>query len=754
MTEPEVPRTARRRARTRRARRFLPALLALAVLGTATGGPAVAGEGGCTDGADGLTSRRSRTSEPDGPLLLSLANGGAAPRSGLAVRSGPGEPVWQGDLPPGREVTVTRAVPPGDGPPEPGLSVSSSQCPAPSPVPDAGGHLPDGVPQARLQSWGRPPTARVAPGETFRYTITVVNHGPSAARDVVVTDNLPRPLLFVSSEDGCAARGQKVTCGPRPLVVPGTTASWVILVRLDPAYSGTGEEIANQGSVAAGTPDPRPANNTGPRPGAGLPGGSVTGPTADLAITKKHAATGPAGPGETFDYLLTVVNHGPSEAARVVVADRLPPALAFVSSADGCTGPADAYGAELSCPVADRLAPDTPKTYALTVRLDPDYRGDGADVVNRATVSSATADPVPANDTAALTGLPNLDGSVRPGPPTADHAVTVASATAVQPGRRSTARLTVSNLGPSTRRQPAAVTVTMPERTRVPDSGLPPGCEAEQGGRRMRCTVAPGLRRAADGPFAVDFPVDVAPSAPPNAPLAGGSAVVSSPEDRNSTNDSASWNAATLGGSADLETTKRAVLGSGRQAVSPGDVFTYRVGVRNHGPSDARGVTVTDPLPAPLVLVSAPDGCGAVGRTVTCRPPGPLPAGETVRFELTVRLAEQFRGTGVAVDNIATATSDTPDPDPANNSNRPATTGPDGGPLPVTLPPSPSPSPSPSPEPTVRPTPPPPPTPTPGPQPLPDTGSHLPTGLPVAASVALLAGAGLVTVARRRRPRT
>ncbi|GAA3050376.1 hypothetical protein GCM10020229_72340 [Kitasatospora albolonga] len=123
---------------------------------------------------------------------------------------------------------------------------------------------------------------------------------------------------------------------------------------LDPAYSGTGEEIANQGSVAAGTPDPRPANNTGPRPGAGLPGGSVTGPTADLAITKKHAATGPAGPGETFDYLLTVVNHGPSEAAQG--GGGRPPAArpGLVSSADGCTGRPTPTAP--SCPARSRTA--------------------------------------------------------------------------------------------------------------------------------------------------------------------------------------------------------------------------------------------------------------------------------------------------------------------------------------------------------------------------------------------------------------
>ncbi|GAA1182282.1 hypothetical protein GCM10009664_55600 [Kitasatospora gansuensis] len=727
----------------RRVRWLAPTVLALTVLCFGTGGPAAAGSAECAEGGGGLTGRQSRVTEVDGPLLLSLANGSAGPRSELSVATGPGAPAWLGDLPAGREVTITRATPAGDGVAEPELLVRTPRCPAPSTVPFADDPASDGAPHARLQSWGRTPAARVAPGETFRYTITVVNHGPSAARDVVVTDNLPRPLLFVSSEDGCTARGQKVTCGPRPLVVPGTTASWVILVRLDPAYTGTGDEIANQGSVASSTPDPRPVNNTGPRPGAGLPGGSVTGPTADLAIAKRPSGTGPVTPGETFEYLLTVVNHGPSEAAAVTVTDQLPSALAFVSSADGCTGPADTYGAMLTCPVLDRLAPAATKSRSVTVRLDPAYDGDGSDVLNRATVSSTTPDPEVANNTVAVTGLPNPDSTLRPGPPAADHTVTVGPAPAVHSGRQSTARLTVSSLGPSTRRQPGVVTVTMPERTTVPSTGLPPGCTAEASGRQLRCTVTPGRRRSADMPFAVDFPVDVAPSAPPNTTLTGGTAVVQSPEDRNSANDKASWTVATLGGSADLETTKRAVLPAGRQAVSPGDVFAYRIAVRNHGPSDARGLTVTDPLPAPLTFVSAPDGCAATGQTVSCRSTGPLQAGETAVFDLTVRLAAGFRGSGSAVDNIATATSDTPDPDRANNTNRAGTTGPDGGPLPVTIPPTPGPESTPTPKPA--------PTPTFGPKPLPDTGSHLPAALPVTASVALLAGAGLLALSRRWR---
>ncbi|MER5641245.1 DUF11 domain-containing protein [Kitasatospora sp. NPDC002227] len=589
--------------------------------------------------------------------------------------------------------------------------------------------------RSQLQAVGRISGGRIAPGETFKYTITVVNHGPSAARDVVVTDRLPGALSYVSTRENCTAHGQKVTCGPLPLLAPGATASWVILVRLDPAYTGDGSDIANQGTVVSATTDPVPANNTGPTPGAGLPSGAVTGPTADLSVAKKPSGTAPVAPGETFEYVITVVNHGPSDAKAVTVTDQLPPMLAFVSSSAGCSGPADGYGAKVTCSGPAGLAATGSQAFPLRVRLDPAYRGDGADVVNRATVGSTTLDPAQGNNTAVATGLPNPDTTIGPAAPNADHTVTVSSAAAVHPGGRSTARLTVTNLGPSTRRKPASVTVTMPEHTTVPSSGLPPECTAENGGRQLSCTVAPG-RRALEGPYAVDFPVALVPSAPPGATLTGGRAVVRSPEDRNPGNDSADWTAAALDGSADLETAKRAVLPAGKTAVVPGDVFGYRVSIVNHGPSDARAVTVTDPLPAPLTFVSSPDGCSATGRTVTCRTVGDLPAGETADFTFAVRLAAQFRGGSAEVDNIATASSATSDPVPANNANPPGTTGPDGGPLPLGIPREPVP---------------------PGPRPdrwrLPETGSRLPAQLPVTAGVALLAGAGCLLAARRlRRP--
>ncbi|GAA2263803.1 hypothetical protein GCM10010232_64670 [Streptomyces amakusaensis] len=127
-------------------------------------------------------------------------------------------------------------------------------------------------------------TAPVSPGQTFEYTVTVTNDGPSAARQVRIGDPLPTALAFVSSSDGCTATGRNVLCGPIAGLAPGASVSWTFRVRLDAGYSGDGSNLRNTATVGSATEDPNSANNSGT---SGPPGGRVTPPTADLVLTKR-----------------------------------------------------------------------------------------------------------------------------------------------------------------------------------------------------------------------------------------------------------------------------------------------------------------------------------------------------------------------------------------------------------------------------------------------------------------------------------
>jgi uncharacterized repeat protein (TIGR01451 family) len=111
----------------------------------------------------------------------------------------------------------------------------------------------------------------VATGAPLAYSIRVVNAGPDAATNVVVTDNLPKGVGFVSAEStqgSCAAAGkknaQKITCTLGTLASsagPQYNASPVaIAIRvLAPQKAGT---ISNTASVAGDPKDPNKGNNS------------------------------------------------------------------------------------------------------------------------------------------------------------------------------------------------------------------------------------------------------------------------------------------------------------------------------------------------------------------------------------------------------------------------------------------------------------------------------------------------------------
>ncbi|WP_330299011.1 lectin-like domain-containing protein [Streptomyces sp. NBC_00503] len=248
----------------------------------------------------------------------------------------------------------------------------------------------------------------VAPGQEFEYKITARNLGPSHTSSVRMSDTLPGPLRFVSSADGCTASGQVLSCPVRDQLNAGTSTSWTVRVRLDPAYQGDGSDLGNVATLQHAVADPQSSNNTS---AAAAPPGGVTAAQADLSLTKTAESRSPVAPGETFTYTVTVRSAGPSVARKVTVTDPLPAALAFVSSPGGCT----AVGRDVTCAAAAALDPGGVRSWTFTVRLDPAYTGDGTALRNTATARADTADPNPL-DNSGSDGVPG--GRVRP--PSAD----------------------------------------------------------------------------------------------------------------------------------------------------------------------------------------------------------------------------------------------------------------------------------------------------------------------------------------------
>lgn len=127
--------------------------------------------------------------------------------------------------------------------------------------------------------------------------------------------------------------------------------------------------------------------------------------TADVAITKTDTPD-PVTVGNQLTYTLSVVNHGPDEAASTRVVDTVPAALNGVS-ASSTRGSCSVAGNAVTCDLGS-LAKNA--SALVTVHADA---ATGGMVTNTASVSSSAVDPTPANNSSqAATTIAGLPGSL------------------------------------------------------------------------------------------------------------------------------------------------------------------------------------------------------------------------------------------------------------------------------------------------------------------------------------------------------
>ncbi|MFE2856218.1 DUF11 domain-containing protein [Streptomyces lavendulae] len=501
------------------------------------------------------------------------------------------------------------------------------------------------------------------PGQEYEYEVRTTNKGPSDARNVVVTDALPDGLSFVSSADPCTASGRTVTCGPLARLVPGAEVVWTFKVKLDAAYAGDGGDLRNTATSSSASREPEPADNTSHPV---LPPGGVTAPQADVWTTKRPANDTPIAPGQTFEYVVTASNDGPSRALDTRITDRLPAQLAFVSSPDGCS----ATDGTVHCGPVAVLEPGASRAWRFTVRLDSTYTGNGSDVRNTATATSTTKDPKPENNTSSPAGLPGSTVNK----PTADLAVTkeAVGTRPPVPGETFDYRIRVTNNGPSADAFNLKLTDNLPEGLSYVASS-PSGCTVA--GHLVACKRTSPLKVGETAEYLLTVKVDPAYSGD-GSDLRNTAQVTADNIDPASENDKST--ATVPGGhvtdpSADLAITKKPVQTA---PVAPGETFDYALTVTNNGPSQAEQITVTDTLPTALSYVSGDAACTS-GRTVTCGPLPRLAPGASITWVIKVKLDPEYTGNGSDIRNTATVDALTADPRPANNTS--AAAGPPGG---------------------------------------------------------------------------
>lgn len=278
------------------------------------------------------------------------------------------------------------------------------------------------IPAADLELAKTTDTAAPQPGATVTFTLTLTNHGPSAATNAQVTDTLPAGLTLVSAP-GCTAAGSDVTCAAGTLAA-GDQRAFPVTVRV--ADSLAGHTVTNTATASSDIPDPVAANGTDeatldvgtPTP-APNPPTTPTAPAPEQSEAPSEAppspsgpppVTGPSGPGATpptggraqaklrvrksadrtrvragglVRYRIRVRNVGAAAARRVRVCDRPPAGLVLVRFA----------GAKLrngqACWTLSELAAGSARTVRIVARTTNTPRAQR--VTNRVVVSARNA---------------------------------------------------------------------------------------------------------------------------------------------------------------------------------------------------------------------------------------------------------------------------------------------------------------------------------------------------------------------------
>jgi uncharacterized repeat protein (TIGR01451 family) len=252
--------------------------------------------------------------------------------------------------------------------------------------------------------------ASVGPANTITYTNVITNNGPATAAAPVLTFATPANTTFASASGAgytCAglaagATGTE-TCTAAGNLANAGTATITIVVTVTTA-TPLGTVITGSATVTSSTFDPSPANNTA--------SSMATVAGADLTMSQTTSVS-VVDTGVNFTYTEIATNNGPATvpAGTLVIYQQTPPNTTLVSIAVDanwtCVNPAAGGTGPIICTYTPALAGGAntsadPIVFVLKVNAATAY---GTTILNSATVTSQTVDPVPSNNTSITTVL-------------------------------------------------------------------------------------------------------------------------------------------------------------------------------------------------------------------------------------------------------------------------------------------------------------------------------------------------------------
>ncbi|AVB37652.1 DUF11 domain-containing protein [Clostridioides difficile] len=499
----------------------------------------------------------------------------------------------------------------------------------PEPVTDSSTVTTPIVPSADIEVIKTSNMDTAVPGETFSYTITVINLGPSAAQSIVLTDDIPDVILNPEYSldggvtfqpwNGNLSIGTLDAGEIRSIIIRGTVSQTAV---------GT---IINTATISSPTPDPNPDNNTSTDE-------TDISPLADISVIKGNEPV--AIPGGRFIYGIEIANAGPSFAENVTLTDNIPASILNpeYSIDNGVTF--QPWNGSLNIGTLD-----AGEIRNIIIRGTVSQTAIGT-IINTATVSSTTPDPNLNNNTSTSEAEVSSSADI--------SVVKRSNQTVVVPGDVLDYTIEVRNAGPST-----AQNVTLTDN--IPASILSPEYSIDNG-----VTFQPWNGSLSIGTLDAGEIRNIIIRGIVSQTAIGtiiNTATVSSTTPDPNLNNNTSTSEAEVSSSADISVVKR----SNQTVVVPGDVLDYTIEVINAGPSTAQNVTLTDNIPASIL---SPEY--SIDNGVTFQPwngslsIGTLGAGEIRNIIIRGIVSQTAIGTII---NTATVSSTTPDPNLNNNTS-------------------------------------------------------------------------------------
>jgi uncharacterized repeat protein (TIGR01451 family) len=470
----------------------------------------------------------------------------------------------------------------------------------------------------------------VTADETFTYTITVTNNGPSPAVNVEVVDTLPVGVADVAaSGDGwsCTISGQMMTC-TRASLNPGVSSA----INIELTAPSEGGSITNSAEVTSDTPDPEAGNNSDSLQ-------TTVNASADLTITKDGPESATAGGPDPVMYAITIGNAGPSTAENVVLTDAIPSGL---TNPEYSTDEGDTWQPWTGSVNFGTIEKDGLRGVLIKATVTPSATGT---ISNTASVNSDTDDP----------NVPNSSTKETTVESSADLSVMKSAPDSVMAGENFTYTITVENSGPSTAVHVVLTDSLPPEILSTPSLTYFVDGEEKGGwpGQVFMAALAVGESKE------VKITGTVAPA---TTGALSNTVTVSSETDDPVAENNSHTEETVVTAEADVEVTK-----TGPPKAAAGEHnFTYTITMTNAGPSDAVNVVLTDNVPSgihnPEYSTGTDNWTGWTGSLNL----GALSAGDSMIILIRGTIDADAPGT---ITNTARVSADTEDPNSHNNSD-------------------------------------------------------------------------------------